>query len=104
VRFVAVVSADVAGYSRLMGQDDSDTLTRLKTHRRELIDPKIAEYDGRIVKTTGDGLLLAFPSVVRRFCIWPSCRRTKSQMSHAGGRRAPRPAYASIANDAAGLA
>jgi adenylate cyclase len=45
------------------------SLTRLKTHRRELIDPKIAEYDGRIVKTTGEGLLLAFPSVVRRFCI-----------------------------------
>jgi len=47
-----------------MGRDDSDTLARLKAHRRELIDPKIAEYDGRIVKTTGDGLLLEFPSVV----------------------------------------
>src|SRR5205807_8547163 len=45
-------------------RDDSDTLARLKDHRRELIDPKIAEYDGRIVKTTGDGLLLEFPSVV----------------------------------------
>jgi class 3 adenylate cyclase len=47
-----------------MGRDDSDTLARLKAHRRELIDPKIAEYGGRIVKTTGDGLLLEFPSVV----------------------------------------
>ncbi|MEO8346743.1 MAG: adenylate/guanylate cyclase domain-containing protein [Betaproteobacteria bacterium] len=63
-RLAAVVSADVAGYSRLMGLDDSDTLARLKAHRRELIDPKIAEYGGRIVKTIGDGLLLEFPSVV----------------------------------------
>ena len=47
-----------------MGQNDSDTLARLKAHRRELIDPKIAECNGRIVKTTGDGLLLEFPSVV----------------------------------------
>jgi LysR substrate binding domain/Adenylate and Guanylate cyclase catalytic domain len=47
-----------------MGRDDSDTLARLRAHRRDLIDPKIAEYGGRIVKTTGDGLLLEFPSVV----------------------------------------
>ena len=63
-RLAAIVSADVAGYSRLMGEDDSGTLAALKAHRRELIDPKIAEYGGRIVKTTGDGLLLEFPSVV----------------------------------------
>jgi adenylate cyclase len=63
-RLAAIVSADVAGYSRLMGRDDSATLAELKAHRRELIDPKIAEYGGRIVKTTGDGLLLEFPSVV----------------------------------------
>ena len=63
-RLAAIVSADVAGYSRLMGKDDSGTLSALKAHRRELIDPKIAEYGGRIVKTTGDGLLLEFPSVV----------------------------------------
>jgi len=63
-RLAAIVSADVAGYSRLMGVDDSGTLAALKAHRRELIDPKIAEYGGRIVKTTGDGLLLEFPSVV----------------------------------------
>src|SRR4029077_3578951 len=50
--------------SRLMGVDDSGTLATLKAHRRELIDPKIAEHDGRIVKTTGDGLLLEFSSVV----------------------------------------
>jgi adenylate cyclase len=63
-RLAAIVSADVAGYSHLMGQDDSGTLNTLKAHRRELIDPKIAEYGGRIVKTTGDGLLLEFSSVV----------------------------------------
>ncbi len=63
-RLAAIVSFDVAGYSRLMGVDDSGTLAALKAHRRELIDPKIAEHDGRIVKTTGDGLLLEFPSVV----------------------------------------
>ena len=63
-RLAAIVSADVAGYSRLMGRDESATLSALKAHRRELIDPKIAEHDGRIVKTTGDGLLLEFFSVV----------------------------------------
>ncbi len=63
-RLAAIVSADVVGYSLLMGRDDSATLAGLKGHRQELIDPKIAEYGGRIVKTTGDGLLLEFPSVV----------------------------------------
>ena len=63
-RLAAIVSADVVGYSLLMGRDESATLSALKAHRRELIDPKIAEYDGRIVKTTGDGLLLEFASVV----------------------------------------
>ncbi|HEX7273525.1 MAG TPA: adenylate/guanylate cyclase domain-containing protein [Casimicrobiaceae bacterium] len=63
-RLAAIVSADVVGYSLLMGRDDSATLAGLKGHRQEVIDPKIAEYGGRIVKTTGDGLLLEFPSVV----------------------------------------
>lgn len=63
-RLAAIVSADIAGYSRLMGQDESATLQALKAHRSELVDPKISEYGGRIVKTTGDGLLLEFPSVV----------------------------------------
>ena len=63
-RLAAIVSFDVAGYSRLMGHDDSGTLAALKAHRRELIDPKIAEHAGRIVKTTGDGLLVEFSSVV----------------------------------------
>ena len=63
-RLAAILAADVAGYSRLMGQDEAGTLARLRTHRRELIDPKVAEHKGRIVKTTGDGILIEFPSVV----------------------------------------
>src|SRR5438477_2821636 len=63
-RLAAIVSADVAGYSRLMGEDEEGTLAALKGHRRELLDPKIAEHRGRIVKTTGDGLLAEFASVV----------------------------------------
>src|SRR5579872_7140950 len=63
-RLAAILAADVVGYSRLMGTDEEGTLDRLKTHRRELIDPKIAEHHGRIVKTTGDGMLVEFGSVV----------------------------------------
>src|SRR4051794_11763930 len=63
-RLPAILAADVAGYSRLMGADEEGTLERLKTLRRELVDPKIAEHKGRIVKTTGDGLLVEFASVV----------------------------------------
>jgi adenylate cyclase len=63
-RLAAILAADVVGYSRLMGADEEGTLERLKALRRELVDPKIAEHHGRIVKTTGDGLLVEFASVV----------------------------------------
>src|SRR6201996_3820020 len=63
-RLAAILAADVAGYTRLMGADEEGTLERLKALRRELLDPKIAEHHGRIVKTTGDGLLVEFASVV----------------------------------------
>jgi adenylate cyclase len=63
-RLAAILAADVAGYSRLMGVDEEGTLAALKTCRRELIDPKIAEHRGRIVKTTGDGALVEFASAV----------------------------------------
>ncbi|MSP50059.1 MAG: tetratricopeptide repeat protein [Alphaproteobacteria bacterium] len=63
-KLTAILAADVAGYSRLMGADEEGTLNRLKAHRHELIDPKIAEHRGRIVKTTGDGMLVEFASVV----------------------------------------
>jgi adenylate cyclase len=63
-RLAAILAADVAGYSRLMGADEEGTLERLKALRRELLDLKIAGHHGRIVKTTGDGLLVEFRSVV----------------------------------------
>jgi adenylate cyclase len=63
-RLTAILAADVAGYSRLMGADEEGTLAQLKAHRRALVDPKIAEHRGRIVKTTGDGILVEFASVV----------------------------------------
>ena len=63
-RLAAVLCADVAGYSRLMGVDEEGTLATLKLHRRELIDPSFAAHRGRIVKTTGDGVLVEFASVV----------------------------------------
>src|SRR5712671_2510990 len=63
-RRAAILAADVAGYSGLMGADEEGTLERLKALRRELLDPKITEHRGRIVKTTGDGLLVEFASVV----------------------------------------
>ena len=59
-RLAAILAADVAGYSRLMGADEEGTHERLKALRRELLDPEIAEHHGRIVKTTGDGLLVEF--------------------------------------------
>ena len=63
-RLAAILAADVAGYSRLMGQDEEGTHESLKAHLREVVDPQIAEHRGRIVKNTGDGLLAEFPSVV----------------------------------------
>jgi adenylate cyclase len=63
-RLTAILAADVAGYSRLMGADEEGTHERLKAHRQVLVDPKIAEHHGRMVKTTGDGVLVEFPSVV----------------------------------------
>jgi adenylate cyclase len=63
-RLTAILAADIAGYSRLMGADEEGTLAQLKAHRRDLIDPKIVEHRGRIVKTTGDGMLVEFVSVV----------------------------------------
>ena len=63
-KLAAILAADVAGYSRLIGADEEGTLKRLKAHRKELIDPKIAEHQGRVVKVTGDGILTEFPSAV----------------------------------------
>jgi adenylate cyclase len=63
-RLAAILAADVAGYSRLIGADEEGTLAALRAIRREVVDPNIAEHRGRIVKTTGDGILAEFASVV----------------------------------------
>src|SRR5437660_9759705 len=63
-RLAAILAADMAGYSRLMGADEEGTLQSLKAHLGELVEPKIREHRGRIVKTTGDGVLAEFASVV----------------------------------------
>jgi adenylate cyclase len=63
-RLVAILTADVAGYSRLTGAHEEGTVERLKALRRELLDPRIEEHHGRVVKTNGDGLVMEFASVV----------------------------------------
>ncbi len=63
-RLTAILAVDIAGYSRLMGADEEGTLAQLKACRRELVDPKIVGHRGRIVKTTGDGMLVEFRSIV----------------------------------------
>jgi adenylate cyclase len=63
-RLAAILAADVAGYSRLIGADEEGTIGRLRTLRRELIDPAIDTHNGRIIKAMGDGLLIEFASVV----------------------------------------
>src|SRR6266851_1270258 len=63
-KLAAILAADVAGYSRLMGADEEGTLAQLKAHRRALVDPKIKEHRGKIIKTTGDGMLVEFASAV----------------------------------------
>ena len=63
-RLTAILAADVVGYSRLTGVNESGTIAALKTLRKDLVDRKIAEHNGRIVKLTGDGMLIEFPSVV----------------------------------------
>ena len=79
-RLAAILAADVAGYSRLIGADEEGTLHRLKSIRAEAIDPKISEHRGRIVKTTGDGFLVEFTSVV-------DALRCATQWQHAMGKR-----------------
>jgi adenylate cyclase len=82
-RLAAILATDVAGYSRLMERDEAGTLARLRTLRRDLIDPKIAEHKGRIVKTTGDGLLVEFPSVVEAVACAIATQREMAARSNA---------------------
>jgi class 3 adenylate cyclase len=81
-RLAAILAADVAGYSRLMERDEAGTLARLKAHRKELVEPLLAEHRGRVVKLMGDGALCEFASVVDAVACavaiqraWPSARR-----------------------------
>jgi class 3 adenylate cyclase len=81
-RLAAILAADIAGYSRLMGVDEEGTLRQLKAHRKELIDPKITEHRGRVVKITGDGMLVEFVSVVD--CV--AARGARAAAGDAGDR------------------
>ena len=86
-RLAAILAADIAGYSQLMGEDEEGTHARLQAHIRELIEPKIAEHRGRIVKNTGDGFLAEFASVVDAVRCAVSSRRSRS--IGIMGRRSP---------------
>ncbi len=82
-RLTAILAADVAGYSRLMGADEEGTLAQLNEHRRALVDPKIAEHRGRIVKTTGDGLLATFAGPAQALhCAVAICRAANREGLH----------------------
>jgi adenylate cyclase len=90
-RLSAIFAGDVAGYSRLMGADEEGTLARLNAHRREFLEPNIAEHRGRIVKRTGDGILIEFLSAVDavRCAIqqqrWRSINGSRIHRARVGG-------------------
>src|SRR2546423_15490725 len=81
-RLAAILAADVAGYSRLMAADEVGTLEALKAHRREVVDPAFAAHHGRIVKTTGDGMLVEFASAVDAVT---AAMAVQQQMAERGG-------------------
>jgi class 3 adenylate cyclase len=86
-KLAAILAADVAGYSRLMGADEEGTHERLKAHLARLVDPKIKEHRGRIIKNTGDGLLAEFASVVAmllRSPRWETLRHTVNEHGATG--------------------
>jgi adenylate cyclase len=87
-RLAAILAADVAGYSRLMGTDEVGTLAALKAHRREIVDPAIARHNGRIVKTTGDGMLVEFASAVDAVACAVEVQEKMAE--RAAGRAEPR--------------
>lgn len=106
-RLAAILAADVAGYSGLMGADEKGTFATLKTYRRQLIDPKIAEYRERIVKTTGDGALVEFASVVAsawRGAIVRPLSRSSRRRSPSFPHRRSRMGLGSRARDRMGRA
>ncbi|MGO8910358.1 MAG: adenylate/guanylate cyclase domain-containing protein [Bradyrhizobium sp.] len=80
-RLAAILVADVAGYSRLMGRDESGTLRQIKAIRRQIVDPSIAAYHGRVVKTTGDGILIEYPSAVEAVGCAVAVQRAMAERS-----------------------
>src|SRR5437763_9285456 len=88
-RLAAILAADAVGYSRLMRADEEGTHERFKIHRRELFDPKIKEHHGRIVKYTGDGMLVEFPSVVEAVlcAVEVQCGMSQRNLKVAGEER-----------------
>src|SRR6185312_3186135 len=86
-RLAAILAADIAGYSRLMGADEVGTLAALKALRREVVDPAIAAHKGRIVKTTGDGVLVEFASAVDAVTCAVD---VQSKMADRNGRASPK--------------
>ena len=89
-RLAAILAADVAGYSRLIEADEEGTLGRLRVLRAETTDPKIAGYRGRIVKTTGDGLLVEFGSVVDALRCAVEVQREMAGLAHSASPAARR--------------
>jgi len=88
-RLAAILAADITGFSRLMGHDEEGTLAALKACRRELIDPKVAEHHGRIVKTTGDGALAEFASAVDAMRCAIEIQQTMAERNAAIPERPP---------------
>lgn len=88
-RLAAILAADVVGYSRLMGQDEAGTLQALKAIKTEVIDPKIADHKGRIFKTTGDGVLAEFPSVVSAVACAAEIQMAVQQRAHTTSNSIP---------------
>ena len=95
-RLAAILAADIAGFSALMGQDEEGTLARIKTLRRDVIEPKVSDHQGRVVKTTGDGFLVEFSSPVEAVrCAVEVQAALASEATH-GGLRPSNSASASI--------
>ncbi len=82
-RLATILAAEIVGYSRMMREDEAGTLAQLKTLRKELLDPKVEEYGGRIVKTTGDGVFVEFPIAVAAIRNAVKIQRARARQSDA---------------------
>ena len=91
-RLAAILAADVVGYSKLMGQDEAGTLAAVRTLRAEVIEPKIAEHQGRLFKSMGDGFLVEFPSVVNAVACAAAIQKAMAARNADHARRPANPA------------